>query len=515
MESLSSLVTGFGSVLTPQSLLYVVAGAFIGTAVGVLPGMGSAMAVALLLPVTFSLPPLSALVLFAGIYFGSLFGDSISGILMNTPGNSTAIAGAFEGHKMALTGRAPQALATSAIGAFIGGLLATVLVVFCAPALADWSTKFGPSEYFVLAVFAFVAISAVVSDSALKGTAALLIGLVLALIGTDQVTGVQRFTFGNVSMFDGVEIVVITVALLAVGEVLFVASKLGRPDDRKLVQSKGRPYLTRTEFKEALPAWLRGTGFGIPFGVIPAGGAEVPTFLAYGLERRLDRRRKRPMFGKGAIRGVAAPEAAGNATSGTAMGALLALGLPTSATAAMLLAAFQQYGIQPGPLLFTRNGELVWALIASLFVGLFVLLVLNLPFAPLWALLLRVPKEYLYAGVGVFSSFGVYAVSASLADLALMVALALLGFAMRRYGVPLAPVLIAVILGPLAEYSLRDAMNNSQNNPVTLISTPITITLYAVLALVIAYTILSKFRRSTHATDPEVVAETVGVEREQ
>lgn len=499
MESIEALLGGFGDVLTFKSLLFVLIGAVIGTAVGVLPGMGSAMAVALLLPVTFTLDPLAALVMFAGIYFGGLFGDSIAGILMNTPGNSTAIAGTFEGHRMSKLGRAPQALATSAIGAFIGGTIATTLVVFFAPSLAGWATSFGPGEYFALALFAFIATSAVVSESALKGLAALVIGLVLAMVGTDQVSGAQRFTFGNLALFDGISIVVITVALLAVGEVIFVASKVGRPDDRSLIPSEGRPFLSRAEFREALPAWLRGTGFGVPFGVIPAGGAEVPTFLAYGTERKLDRRRSDPQFGKGAIRGVAGPEAAGNATSGTAMGALLALGLPTSATAAMLLAAFRQYGMQPGPLLFTRNGELVWALLASLFIGLIVLLILNLPFAPLWAKLLKIEKAYLYAAIGTFACFGVYAASAATVNLVFMVALGALAFAMRRYDIPLAPVLIAVILGPLAEESLRAAMNNSDNNPMTLISTPITITLYALLAFAIIYTVAGKVRSRRQA----------------
>lgn len=507
MDSLVNLMGGFADVLTPVNLLYVLIGALIGTAVGVLPGLGSAMAVALLLPITFTIDPLAALVMFAGIYFGGLFGDSIAGILMNTPGNSTAIAGSLEGHIMARRGRGAQALATSAMGAFIGGMIATILVVFFAPALADMATKFGPGEYFALALFAFIATSAVVSDSVIKGIAALLIGLALAMIGTDQVSGSQRFTFGNVALFDGVSIVVITVAMLAVGEVIYVASRVGRPDDRTFTPSTGRPFLSRAEYRDALPAWLRGTAFGVPFGVIPAGGAEVPTFLAYGVEKRLDARRKVPQFGKGAIRGVAAPEAAGNATAGTAMGALLALGLPTSATAAMLLAAFQQYGMQPGPLLFTRNAELVWALLASLIIGMVVLLILNMPFAPLWARLLNIPREYLYAGISMFACFGVYAASAAMVDVVFMILLGLLGFAMRRYGVPLAPVLIAVILGPLAESSLREAMNNSQNDPLTLISTPITITLYTLLAVVIGISLYSKVRMRREAAAAETETE--------
>lgn len=494
MDSLNSLLAGFGDIMTFQGLLYVFIGALIGTAVGVLPGMGSAMAVALLLPVTFTVDPLLALAMFAGIYFGGLFGDAIAGILMNTPGNSTAIAGSIEGHRMALDGRAPQALATSAIGAFIGGMIATVLVVFFAPVLADVAVQFGPAEYFALVVFAFVATSTVVSDSALKGLAALVIGLVLAMVGTDQVSGAQRFTFGNVALFDGISIVVITVSMLAVGEVIYIASRIGRPDDRSLIPSRGRPFLSLKEFRQALPAWLRGTAFGVPFGVIPAGGAEVPTFLAYGTERKLDSMSKDPQFGKGAIKGVAGPEAAGNATAGTAMGALLALGLPTSATAAMLIAAFRQYGMQPGPLLFDRNAELVWALLASLFVGMVVLLILNLPFAPLWAKLLKLPKEYLYGSIGLFACLGVYAASAAMVDVILMVGLGVVAFAMRRFGLPLAPVLIAVILGPLAESKLREAMNNSGNDPLILVSSPITIVLYALLALAMVYVVVVRFR---------------------
>ncbi|MET0198519.1 MULTISPECIES: tripartite tricarboxylate transporter permease [Nocardiaceae] len=494
MDSLNNLFEGFGTALTPMNLVWVFVGALLGTAVGVLPGLGSAMAVALLLPVTFTLDPTAALIMFAGVYFGGLFGDSISGILMNTPGNSTAIAGTFEGHRMAKNGRAPQALATSAIASFIGGMIATTLVVFFAPTLASLATNFGPAEYFALAVFAFIATSAVVSDSALKGLTALLIGLTLAVIGIDGPSGASRFTFDVPAMFDGIHIVVITVAMLALGEVIHIASRIGRPEDNSLINSGGRPWLSKSEFREALPAWLRGTAFGVPFGVIPAGGAEVPSFLAYGTERRLDRRRKNPMFGKGAIRGVAGPEAAGNSTAGTAMGALLALGLPTSATAAILLAAFQQYGMQPGPLLFERSGDIVWALIASLFLAMIVLLILNLPFAPLWAQLLKIPKNYLYAGISVFAALGVYASSASIVDLMFMLGLGILGFMMRRYGIPLAPVLIAVILGPLAEDSLRRALAVSEGDPTILVGSAITVVLYSLMALAIVFTIVSKIR---------------------
>ncbi|AXB41472.1 tripartite tricarboxylate transporter permease [Amycolatopsis albispora] len=494
MESLVHLGEGFLTVLTPMNLLWVLVGAVLGTAVGVLPGLGSAMAVALLLPVTFSLDPIGAFIMFSGVLFGGLFGDSISGILMNTPGNSTAIAGSIEGHRMAKDGRAAQALATSAIGAFAGGVVASLLVVFFAPSLAELATLFGPAEYLALALFAFVAISAVVSESVLRGLAALVFGLAIALVGIDGISGAARFTGGLPELFDGIDIVVITVGLLALGEVLAVAARRGTKEDTRVLPSTGRLWLSRREFRLALPAWLRGTAIGVPFGIIPVGGSEVPTFLAYGTERRLASRRPDSRFGRGAIQGVAGPEAAGNATAGTAMGALLALGLPTSATAAILLAAFRQYGLQPGPLLFERASELVWALLASFFVGMAVLLVLNLPFAPLWAKLLKVPRHYLYAGISVFAMLGVYATSSKILDLVLVLAIGLLGFLMRRYGLPVAPVLIAVILGPLAETEFRRAMAVSEGDPAVLVSSPISISLYAVLVLGVTGLLFARLR---------------------
>ncbi|MEU5839513.1 tripartite tricarboxylate transporter permease, partial [Streptomyces diacarni] len=315
MEQLNLLLEGFSNALTPMNLLWVLLGALLGTAVGVLPGLGSAMAVALLLPITFSLDPTAAFIMFAGVYYGGLFGDSTSGILLNTPGNSSAIASTFEGHRMARNGLAAKALATAAMGAFIGGLLATTVVVFFAPTLVKLATAFGPAEYFALAVFAFLAISSVVSDSIVKGLVALGIGLVLAMVGVDGPSGTIRYTLGLPQLFDGISIVVITVGLLALGEVLHIASRIHRDPEAVKIKPSGRPRLHRHDIKKALPAWLRGTAFGLPFGIIPAGGSEVPTFLAYGTEKRLAKRRGDIEFGQiGSIRGVAAPEAAGNAT---------------------------------------------------------------------------------------------------------------------------------------------------------------------------------------------------------
>lgn len=498
MDQLTHLLEGFSVALTPINLLWLLIGAVLGTAVGVLPGLGSAMAVALLLPVTFSLDPTGAFIMFASIYFGGLFGDSTSGILLNTPGNSSAIATTFEGHRMAKDGRAAKALGTSAIGAFVGGTIATALVVFFSPFLVQLATQFGPAEYFALAAFAFVAISSVVADSVIRGLIALGIGLAIALVGVDGPSGASRFTMDLPQFFDGISIIVVTVGLLAIGEVLHVASRIHREGGLTKIPASGSPYLNWREFKQALPAWLRGTAYGVPFGAIPVGGSEVPTFLAYGTEKRLAKRRNDPDFGtRGSIQGVAGPEAAGNATAGTAMGALLALGLPTSATAAMMLAAFQQYGMQPGPLLFERSGDLVWPLLASLFIGLVILLIINLPFAAVWAKLLLIPRHYLYAGITGFAMLGVYAIASSAVDLWLALAIGVFGFVMRRYAIPLAPVLIAAILGPLAETELRRALAVSEGDLGILIDSPITIAIYVLMVGAIVISAVQHLRTRT------------------
>lgn len=487
MDTLQLLAEGFAGAPTLQNLFWVLVGCLLGTAVGVMPGLGSSMAVALLLPVTFTLEPTAAFIMFSGVYFGGLFGDSTMGILMNTPGQASAIASTIEGHKMALNGRAAQALATAAIGAFIGGFLASIAVVFFAPVLADFSSRFGPAEFFALAVFAFAATSSVVTDNVTKGLASLFIGLGIAVIGIDSVSGAQRFTLGSPNLFDGISLVPVTVAILALGEVIYVACLARHMKDHALIRPTGRPWLSRKELKEAAPAWLRGTGICLPFGVVPAGGSEIPTFLAYGLEKRLDQRRKHPKFGTGVIRGLAAPEAAGNSTTSMAMGALLALGLPISATAAIMLAAFRQYGLQPGPLLFERAPDLVWSLLASFFIAMVVLLILNLPFAALWAKLLLIPRPYLYAGITVFCALGIYATSGSTFNLLMLLGIGIVGFLMRALDYPLAPLIIGMVLGPLAETSLRDAAMSANGDFSVLVQGPVTITLYALLALVILF----------------------------
>ncbi len=493
MDSLSLLVSGFSEALTPVNLMWCLVGVVLGTAVGVLPGLGSSMAIALLLPLTFLLEPTAAFIMFAGIYYGGQFGGATTSILLNTPGQSSSIATAFEGHTMARNGRAAQALAAAVLGSFIAGIAATTIVAFFAQRMVTFALNFGPAEYFALAVLAFVSIAAVVTESPARGILALGIGLALSVVGTDDQTGAVRMTLGIPQLVDGFDIIVVTVGLLAVGEVLHNGFRRGSSGPTQAIVS-GTPWLSRTDLRRSWFPWLRGTALGLPFGVVPAGGAEIPTFLSYGAEKTLAHRRGNSEFGRGAIEGVAGPEAANNATTATAMIPLLGLGLPTSATAAVMLAAFQQYGIQPGPLLFENEGDLVWALLASMFLGTFLLLVINLPFAPLWAYLLRLPRRHLFAGLLVFATVGVYSAKGSIFDVGLLYAVGALGLLMRRYDIPLAPVLIGVILGPIAEGELRRAMAASQGDPTVLVDSGIAVGIYSVLGVVTALFVAKRVR---------------------
>ncbi|WP_030456372.1 tripartite tricarboxylate transporter permease [Herbidospora cretacea] len=480
MDSLQLLFDGFATALTPVNLLYALVGVTLGTLVGVLPGIGPAMTVALLLPITFNVPPASAFIMFAGIYYGGMYGGSTTSILLNTPGESSSMITALEGNKMARRGRAAQALATAAIGSFVAGTIATGLLVVAAPLVVDFAISFGPEDYFALAILAFTAVSSVLSRSVVRGLASLGIGLVIGLIGIDQQTGQARLTLGIPQLLDGVDVVVVAVGLFALGEVLYVASRLrhGHPE----VIPVGRAFMGRSDWGRSWKPWLRGTALGFPFGALPGGGAEIPTFLSYSVEKRLAKGRE---FGEGAIEGVAGPEAANNASAAGTLVPLLTLGLPTSATAAILLAAFQQYGLQPGPQLFDHNPALVWGMIASLFVGNAMLLVLNLPLAPVWARVLHIPRPYLYAGILLFAALGVYALNASWVDLVVLYVLGLIGFAMRRFGLPLAPAVIGLILGPMAEIQLRRALAIGAGDATVLVTSPIAAILLILSALIL------------------------------
>lgn len=483
MDSLNHLLDGFGTALSPLNLLWAAVGVLLGTAIGVLPGIGPAMAVALLLPVTYGLDPTAAFIMFAGIYYGGMFGGSTTSILLNTPGETAAVVAAMEGHPMAKSGRGAQALAAAAIGHFAGGMIGTTLLVFLAPTVADLAVDIGAPDYFAIMVLAFVAVTSVLGSSRVRGFASLLIGLTLGLVGLDRLTGQQRLTFGSLQLADGIDVVIVAVGLFAIGEALWVALHLrSRPDQPIPV---GRPWLGKAELRRTWRPWLRGPAIGFPFGAIPAGGAEIPTFLSYVTEKRLSKHRDE--FGKGAIEGVAGPESAASASAAGTLVSMLTLGLPTTAVAAVMLAAFQQYGIQPGPLLFAREPDLVWGLIASLFIAMALLIVLNLPLAPLWAKLLKVPRPYLYAGILFFAAVGAYAVGGEPLDLVILLIIGLLGLLMRRYGLPVLPAVIGVILGPGAELQLRRALQISDGSLTGLVNTPFAVTVYTVILLIVAW----------------------------
>ncbi|PNY79295.1 tripartite tricarboxylate transporter permease [Deinococcus koreensis] len=495
MEALTSLLGGFETALSPLNLLWALIGVTLGTLVGVLPGIGPALTVALLLPVTAQLPPVSAFIMFAGIYYGGMFGGSTTSILLNTPGESASIITALEGNKMARRGRAAAALATAAIGSFIAGTIGTVLLTFFAPALADIAVTIPAGAKFALILLAFVTISATFGGSPLRGLISLFFGLAVGLVGTDLQSGQARFTVGRPELLDGIDFITVVIGLFAIGETLYVASRYRKSQD--VIQLRGGASMTREDWRRSWKPWLRGTALGFPFGAIPAGGAEIPTFLSYTLEKRLSTHPEE--FGQGAIEGVAGPEAANNASAAGVLVPLLTLGLPTSATAAILLAAFQQYGLQPGPLLFVTNADLVWGLIASLYIGNVMLLLLNLPLAPVWARLLLIPRPFLYAGILVFSTVGVYSLNNSVFDLFLLAGFGVVGYLMRRFDFPVTPAIIGVVLGPSAESLFRTALQQSNGDLGIVVRQPLTaLLLLAVLVALVVPTALRVRARRVH-----------------
>ncbi len=437
----------------------------------------------MLLPLTYRLDSASALIMFAGIYYGGMYGGSTTSILLNTPGESASIVTALEGHRMARAGRGATALATAAIGSFIAGTIGTLALSVAAPPVADFALRFGPPEYFALMVVAVTTVAAVLGHSALRGLLSLALGLAIGLVGIDVQTGQARLTLGIPQLLDGIDVVVLVVGLFAVGEALY---QLHRGLAHSTVEPiRTRAWMSRGEWRRSWPAW--------------------PTFLSYALERRISRHPDE--FGHGAIEGVAGPEAANNASAAGVMVPLLTIGLPTSATAAVILTAFQSYGLQPGPQLFTQSGPLVWTLIASLYLGNVMLLVLNLPLAGIWARLLMISPPYLYGGILVFSTLGVYAVNGSVTDLLVLYAIGLLGFVMRAADVPIAPAVVGLILGPLAEQQLRRALAISQGDLSILLSSPICVVLLSVAAIVVLSPLVLPLARRLRASRREDPAE--------
>jgi putative tricarboxylic transport membrane protein len=488
------LLEGFQTALTPENLLFATLGVLLGTAVGVLPGIGPAMTLALLLPVALTMGPDSAIIMFAGIYYGGMYGGSTTSILLNTPGESSSVVTAIEGNKMAKSGRAAQALATAAIGSFVAGTIGTVLLWVLVPTVADVVVKLGAPSYFAIMVLALFAVTAVLGTSKLRGFISLFLGLAIGLIGTT--TGQARLTFGQPLLADGIDIVVVAVAIFAIGEALWVAAHLRRKPLE--IIPVGQPWMSKEDWGRSWKPWLRGTAYGFPFGALPAGGAELPTFLSYATEKKLAKHPEE--FGKGAIEGVAGPEAANNASAAGTLVPLLTLGLPTTATAAIILVAIQSFGIQPGPQLLTNEPELVWGLLASLVIANLLLLVINLPMAPLWAKVLQIPRPYLYAGILFFATLGAYTVNFQAFDVALLLVFGALGLAMRRFGVPVLPLIVGVILGPKLEQQLTEALAISQGDASTLWGEPVAVVVYVVMTLLMVGIVLSAVRRQRAAT---------------
>ncbi|GAB3264932.1 tripartite tricarboxylate transporter permease [Nocardioides dilutus] len=495
MDSFSALMEGFGTALQPEYLLLAMVGVFVGTAVGVLPGIGPAMTLALLLPLTYSLDATGALIMFAGIYYGGMYGGSTTSILLNTPGESASIITALEGNRMAKAGRGTAALATAAIGSFVAGTIATVALTFLAPLAAELAVKLGPVDYVALMILAFLTVGALLGSSVSRGLASLSMGLFIGLIGVDLISGQQRFTFGMSVLGDGIDVVLVAVGLFAVGEALYVGSRLRRGPVEVVPIAKGwRSWLTRDELRLSWKPWLRGTAIGFPIGTIPAGGADVSTFLSYAAEKKLAKGERKEQFGHGAIEGVAGPESANNAAAAGVLVPLLTLGLPTSATAAIMLLVFQRFDVPTGSQLFAGDATLVWGLIASLYLGNVMLLVLNLPLVGMWVRVLQIPRHYLYAGILTFAGMGAFAVNFIPADVMILLVIGVIGFFMRRYGYPVAPMVVAMILGPMFEAQMRRALSISQGDPLTLVQSPFAVVVYSTVAVLFAVSLWLKGR---------------------
>ncbi len=462
MDLLQNLYMGFSISLTPMNILYCLAGCFFGQIVGVLPGIGAPTAVALLLPLTFSVNPTSAIIMFAGIYYGVAYGGTITSVLINVPGESSTVMTCIDGYQMALKGRAGAALSVAAIGSWIAGTISVIILMCFAPALAKFALRFGPAEYFGLALMSFGLLTVFGGEEPIKTLISTVIGLFIATIGLDIVSGLPRFAFGVPQLLGGIDFIVIICGIFGVAEVF---NSIEEPEEGDLVKTKMRLkdlFLTKAEWVASRWAILRGGIIGFLTGIIPAGGITTASFLAYLAEKKISKHPER--FGTGAIEGVAAPEAANNAASISGFAPLLALGIPGSPTTAVMLAGFMMWGIRPGPLLFQTKPDLVWGLISSKFIGNLILLLMNLFLIPLFVMVLRVPYTILMGFIVVFASVGAFTVNNNLFDVWMMLGFGVLGYAMKKLRYPIVPLVLGLVLGRLAENSLRQALTISGGN---------------------------------------------------
>jgi putative tricarboxylic transport membrane protein len=472
MDVLHNLYTGFTIALTWQNLLYCTMGVFFGQLIGILPGIGAPTAIALLLPLTFSVNPTSAIIMFAGIYYGVAYGGTITSVLINVPGESSSVMTCLDGYAMAQKGRAGAALSIAAIGSFIAGTVSIVLLMSFAPALANFALRFGPAEYFGLAVMAFGLLTVFGSGSPFKIVISTVAGILISTIGMDGVSGMPRFTFGITQFLGGIDFIVIICGIFGLAEVF---NSIEEPESGSLVKEKFNlrdVFLTWQEWVDGRWAIVRGGIIGFLIGLIPAGGITTASFLAYLAEKKTSQHPE--TFGKGDIAGVAAPESANNAASISGFAPLLALGVPGSATTAVMLAGFMMWGIRPGPLLFTSKPDLVWGLIASMYVGNVILFLMNIFLIPLFVAMLRIPYSILMGFIIIFASVGAYSVNNSMYDVWMMVGFGLLGYAMKKLQYPIVPLVLAMVLGSLVEKSLRQALVLSAGSLDVFYTRPIT-----------------------------------------
>jgi putative tricarboxylic transport membrane protein len=491
MDVIASLYSGFFVALKPYNLIACFAGVFVGTLIGVLPGIGPVTAMALLLPVTLSAPPEAGIIMMAGIYYGSMYGGSTTSILVNIPGEAASVVTCLDGHEMAKQGRAGPALGMAALGSFFAGTVAIIALMLVAPTLARWALKFGPAEYFSLMVLGLTLLSFLTHGSMAKALLMAAVGIVLGLVGTDAITAEERLTFGRLELLDGIGIVPVVMGLFGVAEIL---SNLERRMSREVVKAQiGNLWPTRDDWRRSKWPMLRGTILGFFVGVLPGGGAVISSFASYALERRISRTPER--FGKGAIEGVAGPEAANNAAAGGAFIPLLTLGIPPNVILALLLGAFIIHGLQPGPLLMVQKPDVFWGIVASMYIGNIMLLVLNMPLIGMWVQVLKVPYPLLFPLILMFCIVGVFSSNAAVFDVFVMVIFGALGYLMRKFGYEPAPLVLAFVLGPLLENNLRKALILSRGDFWTFIERPISGTCLVLAALMLIVPLLPSLAR--------------------
>lgn len=489
MELLANLSLGFGVAFTPINLLYALIGCVLGTLIGVLPGVGPVATIAMLLPATYALPPVSALIMLAGIYYGAQYGGSTTAILVNLPGESSSVVTVIDGYQMARKGRAGPALAAAGIGSFFAGSVATLILAAFAPPLTELAFKFGPAEYFSLMVLGLIGAIVLASGSLLKAVGMILLGLLLGMIGTDVNSGVARFSFDIPELTDGIGFVVIAMGVFGYGEII---SNLAQPAaEREVFTAKvSHLYPSKQDFKDMTPAILRGTALGSCLGILPGGGALLSAFAAYTIEKKIKMKPGEVPFGQGNIRGVAGPEAANNAGAQTSFIPLLTLGIPPNAVMALMVGAMTIHNIQPGPQVMTSNPELFWGLIASMWIGNLMLVILNLPLIGIWIKLLSIPYRLLFPAIVLFCAIGVYTTNNNVWDIWMVAIFGIIGYIFVKLGTEPAPLLLGFILGPMMEENLRRTLLLSRGDWSVFVTRPISAGLLAVCVLLLVIVLL-------------------------